>query len=140
MTLPTSREKMFAWHTAALADIALHLELEIHDEIQCGWFKRRLVRQGPWVPVRIWLFQSIEDGELVGDDKWQCDMNGHCVDAEDQWPWVCQNPITEAEYNYMTANIAWTADNAPDEPMANPRDKVDWTKVPVPQFTKEQSK
>lgn len=135
MTLPIPHAELYAWHTQALDDIAMHIGLEITDDVQSGWFKRRLVKSGPWVPVRIWLYQPIEDGELVGDAKWQCDMNGQYADAEDQWPWVCQNPITEAEYNYMTANIAWAAENAPDEPAANPRQAVDWLKAPTPQFT-----
>ncbi len=134
-----SQADLCRWHTTALEDLRLHLDLEVTDEVQCGWFKRRLVKQGPWVPCKIWLYQPIEDGELVGDEKWQCEVNGQYADAEDQWLWLCQNPITEADYNYMVASLAWAAENAPDEPMANPRNKVDWTKVPIPQFQKEQT-
>ena len=136
---PTSNDELYAWHKIALEDVALHLIPEVTQEPQCGVFKRRLVKGGPFVPCKIWMFQPTQDGELVGDETFQCEVNGQYADAEDQWLWLCQNPITEAEYNYMVASLAWAAENAPDEPMANPRDKVDWTKVPVPQFEKEQS-
>ena len=141
MTRPRSQSKLFEWHTQALEDIGLHLSPEVTDEVQCGWFKRRLVKGGIFIPARISMHQPIdqETGDLVGDEVFQCELAGHYADAETQWHWLCQTPITEAEYNYMVASIAWAKDNAPGEPMANPKDKVDWINVPVPQFTKEQT-
>ena len=131
---PTSNEELYAWHKTALEDVALHFVPEPTQEPQCGWFKLRLVKGGPFVPARIWMFQPIEDGELVGDETFQCEVNGKFADAEDQWHWLCQNPITKAEFDYLTASLAWAADHAPDEPMANVRQPIDWQKVPTPVF------
>jgi hypothetical protein len=138
MRLPTPKDELFAWwNNALLGHLAEDLPLE--DAPQCGFFKRRLVRNGPFVPAKIWLYQPIgEGGELEGDEKLQCEVNGKFADPELQWEWLRQNPITEAEYNYLVAAIDWTKENAPDQPMANERTAVDWNKIPTPTFTKEQ--
>lgn len=42
-----------------------------HDGIpHCGWFKRRMVKNGPWVPVRIFIDRDIDlaSGELTRDE------------------------------------------------------------------------
>lgn len=140
MTLPTPHAELYRWHTRALEDVDLHFVPEAHpDEVQCGWFKRKLVKGGPFVPARIWMFQPVEDGQLVGDETFQCEVNGSFADAEDQWQWLCRSPITEAEFDYLTAALAWAADNAPDEPMANPREAVDWGRVPTPTFSAKET-
>ena len=43
----------------------------IEDEPQCGFYKRRFVRGGPFVPVAIWLHQEIdpETGELETQEE-----------------------------------------------------------------------
>lgn len=120
MSRPTSQEQLYAWHTQALEDVAHHLNPEVTQDPQVGWFKRRLVKAGPFVPARIWMFQPTEDGELVGDETFQCEVNGKFADAEDQWLWLCQNPITEGEYNYMMAMSDHAVRNEPDHPAANP--------------------
>ena len=129
---PTSHAVAYAWHTAAMAGD----EPVTTDEAQCGWFKRRLVKHGPFVPARIWLDQPVDLGtdELIDDERLLCELNGQRVDAEDQWPWLCANPISESEFNYLTASLMWSATYAPDEPRANPRQPIDWLKVPVPTF------
>lgn len=139
MTLPTSQQQLYAWHTQALDDMRLHLAISVDGNPECGWFKCRYVKGGPFVPARIWMFQPIDDesGELVGDEILQAEINGKHADPIDKWSWICSHPITEAEYNYMVANIAWATEHAPDEPAAKPREAVDWTRVPTPQFNKE---
>lgn len=108
------------------------------DEPHCGWFKRRLVKGGPFVPARIWTYQPTDDeGDLVGDEVMQCEVNGAYADPVEAWSWICGNPITEADFNYLTAALKWSAEHAPDEPMANVKQKIDWLKVPTPTFEKE---
>lgn len=139
---PTPENDRYGWHRQALADAALHLELSISgDEPQCGWYKTRLAKGGPWVPARIWMYQptDAETGELDGDETLQCEIDGRWADAGDKWIWLCQHPITEAEFNYLTAARQWAQENAPDEPLANPRQRVDWLKVPTPQFIKRET-
>jgi hypothetical protein len=134
---PTSRAAAYAWHSQALVDLRDHLRPDTPLEPQCGWFKTRLCRGGPFVPARIWLWQAIdqETGELVADEVLQCEVNGAYGDPETQWTWLAGDPITEAEFDFMTANRQWAAWHAPHEPAANPRQRTDWNTVPVPSFT-----
>lgn len=126
---------MLVWHRNALLGIlADDFKVDHAEDPQCGWFKRKLVKNGPWVPAKIWLYQKIEDGCLVGDSQFQCEVGGKYADAEREWSWLNGNPITEAEYNYLVASCEWSRDYAPDEPMANPRQPVDWLTVPTPTF------
>jgi hypothetical protein len=128
-----SDSDLLAWHRNALLGV-LGDDVAQVDEPQVGWFKRKLVRHGPWVPVRIWLYQPIEDGCLVRDAKLQAEVSGKMASAEQEWSYVMSHPITEAEYNYLVAAISWTEENAPDEPRANPREAIDWLRVPLPTF------
>ena len=131
MRTPTPLADQYAWHRAALAGE----EPEITATAQCGWFKRRLVRGGPWVPARIWLVQEIDDaGELIAPELLQAECNGEYADPDDVWSYVAANPITEAEFKFLSATIEWSQTNAPHEPMANPRQAVDWLAVPIPTF------
>jgi hypothetical protein len=129
---PTPHADQYAWHRAALAGE----EPEITATAQCGWFKRRMVRGGPWVPCRLWLFQEIDDatGELLDDERLQAECNGEYADPEDIWSFVAANPITEAEFKFLSATAEWSRLNAPDEPMATPHQAVDWLRVPTPTF------
>ena len=137
MRTPTPLDVQLAWHTAARAGE----EPAIHDEPHCGWFKRRLVKHGPFVPARIWLFSPIcpETGELAGDEILQCEVDGQMADAAAQWSRLAGHPITEAEFHYLTALRGWADQHAADEPYANPREAVDWNKVPVPSFKKKEA-
>lgn len=131
MRTPTPLAEALAWHTAAMAG---H-EPDTTEEPRCGWFKRKLVKHGPLVPARIWLDQEIDEaGELLADERLLCEVNGQWAGADDQWPWLCGNPISNAEFDYLTASIAWSAEHAPHEPRANPRRAVDWLAVPTPTF------
>lgn len=71
---------------------------------QAGFYRRRLHKDGPFVPVAIW---RNAEGNVVAlaDDK--------LVDASDIWTWVCDKPITEAEYRKVCAGEGWS-----DEPRA----------------------
>lgn len=133
---PTQRASSLDWHTNAMRGVWGD-EIDVHDDVpQCGWFKRRLVKAGPFVPARIWLYSEIDEetGELAGDEELQCEVVGERADPEEQWPWLCGNPISEAEFNYMMAVREHVAVHSPDEPLANPRQAVDWLKVPVGRF------
>lgn len=135
MSWPTSQKKLYAWHENALLGHFAE-DLPIEDAPQCGWYKRRLVKAGFFVPARIWMLQPVDDcsGHLVGDEVLQCEVMGRAADPEMQWQWLLQNPITEANFNYLMANMAWAVQHAPHEPMANARQAVDWLKVPTPNF------
>lgn len=138
MSKPTPHAALYAWHTNALLGVLAEEPQAFNEDAECGWFKRRLVKDGPFVPARIWMYQPTDEaGDLVGDEVLQCEVNGQFADPQQQWSWLCGNPITEQEFNYLTAILKWSAENAPHEPMANPRKAIDWTKVPTPTFERK---
>lgn len=70
---------------------------------QCGFYRRRLFKDGPFVPVAIWK----QDGAFVAL------VDGKTADAAEIWTWVCDKPITEAEYHKVMGGEGWS-----DEPRA----------------------
>lgn len=140
MRKPTSYDEAFAWHRDALLGVYGD-GLPTNDEPQCGWFKRRLVKGGPFVPARIWLYAETDPvtGELMADETLQCEVNGQHADAHEAWLWLCANPITEAEFKYLTAVANYAAWHAPNDPAANPARPVDWLSAPIPTFNRRKT-
>jgi hypothetical protein len=140
MTRPTPEAELYRWHRNALLGVLADEPATFNEDPECGWFKRRLVKGGPWVPAKIWMVQPVDEaGDLVADETLQAEVNGTWADPETVWSWICGNPITEQEFNYLTATLQWSADHAPDEPMANVYQKIDWLKVPTPTFEKKEA-
>lgn len=65
---------------------------------QAGFYRRRLVRGGPWVPVAIWL--DAEDGwsAIVGDD---------IADVEPTWIACARHPVTHEAYTLARETGSW---------------------------------
>lgn len=108
--------------------------VDLNDPI-VGWYRRRLVRQGPFVPARIWLADGDRDpetGELVSDQKLLCQVwDGHGPqerDVYDEWSYLAGNPITEAEFNTMVATMDWARNTV--APEGDPRTRIDLTRTP----------
>ncbi|MBX3490861.1 5'-3' exonuclease H3TH domain-containing protein [Parvibaculum sp.] len=120
---PTDLNEAFTWWRDALAG----LKPPIHSEPHCGFFQRRMVRGGVWVPVAIWLEQDIDadTGELLSDERLVCAVGGKEADADAEWTHCAGNPITEEEYRYLVARAEWARDFAPNEPAAQPYRKID---------------
>lgn len=129
---PTPLWEILRWHHNALAG----RKPPIHEsEPQCGWFRRRLVRAGPWVPARIWLEQEVDEetGELVADEVLCCEVCGEPKDPYDQWTWLAGQPISEEEFNHLMAVRRWAGWNEVEsEPLANPRKSIDHLKSQIP--------
>lgn len=128
MTRPTDTSPMYEWHRRAIAG----LRPQITTEPQLGWYKRRLVRSGPWVPARVYLYQDVDEetGELIADEELRCEVNGKPADPVDQWLYLADQPIAEAEFHYMTADVAWCEKHAPASPAANPQQPISTTQIP----------
>lgn len=113
MRQPTPDSAAYAWWRSALAG----QKPPMHDgDPQCGFYRRKLVKGGPWVPATIYLVseQDEETGELTGDEQFACLLNGKPADPHDQWSWLCANPITLAEYRDLQhRNNAIAASAAP---------------------------
>ncbi len=99
-----------------------------------GHYQIRLVKAGPFVPVRIWTTSGEPDaaGVLTSDQIIKATADGDDVDVFDVWPYCAGEPIEENEYLFMTERIQWDRDHAPSEPGANPRRRIDFhTTKPV---------
>lgn len=99
---PTPYAALYAWHRAALRGERPGVQ---EGEPQCGWFRRRMVRGGPWVGARIWCRQIIdpETGELTEDETLHCEVAGQRRDPVDEFMWLANNPISEATFLEMEA-------------------------------------
>lgn len=129
MRQPTPRAVLYDWHTRALAG----LSPVITQDPQCGWYRRKLVKGGVFVPARIWMVQPIDEetGELAGDELLQAEVNGAYADPEECWSWICANPITEAEFRYLTARVEHAIRHEPEDPFADARKPIDMNKTPL---------
>lgn len=94
---------------------------------QCGWFKRRLVKGGAWVPAMISLHQVIEPetGELAEPEQFICVVCGERRDAFRQWVRLSSNPISEDTYTAMLAEIDRAGSEDPMNPILRPHEPID---------------
>lgn len=130
MRKPSDLALAFAWHAQACAGRAWHVQIH-EDEPLCGFFKARLARKAPFVPARIWLRQEVDDaGELTSPEVLLCEIDGVPKDPVAEWTRLCQYPITQTEFEYMTRLRAWQRANAPEEYQAAWR-PVDHLKTPI---------
>lgn len=97
---PSSAAQIYAWHRAALNGEAP----EVHDGIpEAGWYKTRLVKGGPFVPVKIWVEREIDwdTGELASPERLVCDCDGQRRDPARLWTYL--TPISRDEYAALVA-------------------------------------
>lgn len=96
---PSTFSQLYAWHRKAVAC----QQPDTHDGLpEAGWFKRRLIKGGPWVPVRIYLEQDIdvETGELASDEVLRIEVEG--LDAGDPAShWTYLRPISRAQFEHL---------------------------------------
>lgn len=143
MRAPSDTDSAFAWWRSALAWTKKPRgnRPAITTEPQCGFYRRRLVKGGPWVPARVWIDQKLDgDGELTADERMRCWVDNAERNPVDEWLYICDQPITEPEFRFMCATATWAEENAPNEPAANPTKKVDWLTVPLPSYSRGRKK
>lgn len=122
MRQPTPFAQLYAWHTAALRGESP----QTHEgEPQCGWFKTRLVKGGPWVAVRIWCDRDIdpESGELIGPEVLRCEVDGEPRRPDAIWTFL--TPISRAEFLDLSDRKSKVA------AMAATLAKIDLSKEPM---------
>lgn len=98
MRMPTPPSKALAWHRAALAGE----NPPTHDGLpQCGWFKVRLIKGGPWVAAKIWIEREIDPltGELAEPERYACEVDGERRSPASIWTHL--RPISKAEYEAL---------------------------------------
>lgn len=96
---PTSAEMSLGWWRRSVSGERVP---RVEDEPQCGFFKRRMVRGGPFVPVAIYLDQEIDPdtGELVAPEELRAIVNGQPTDPARVWAYA--RPISREEYDALT--------------------------------------
>lgn len=126
-----------AWWRAAVAGD----RPPITEDPEEGFYKRRLVKGGPWVPVQIWIeAERDEAGDLLSDEVVKCTVDGVLVDVHSHWSYCAGSPISESEFDYLARVSAHAKARNPREPLANPRRKIDPLKFPLPVFSKGKKK
>ena len=65
---PTPFSDLYRWHRGEIRGL---MQARHDGEPQCGWYRMRLVKGGPWVPVEIKCEREIdiETGELASDER-----------------------------------------------------------------------
>lgn len=107
--------------------------LNTPDEPQCGFYKRRLIANGPWVPVRIFVEQIVDaGGELLAPERMRAQVGEHYFEPADVWPWVWNRPISQADFRLMVAETAWAKSQVVAR--ADPDLHVDFLTAPPPMF------
>lgn len=122
MRRPSTFRQLYDWHSRAVRGE----NVPRHEGIpHCGYFKRRLVKAGPWVPVRIFIEREIEveTGELAGPEVMRADQLGQGVDPVPIWTHL--RPISRDEYNALV-----DLHNA-DDRMAATHAAIDITRTPM---------
>lgn len=96
---PSTAAQLYSWWKAALSDPTLPRSDGLPE---CGWYRTRLVRGGPWVPVRIFIIRDIDpdSGELTGPERYGCECDGESRSAERLWTYL--TPISKAEFDRLT--------------------------------------
>ncbi len=96
---PSSVSALYAWWNAALRDPSTPR----HEGVpEAGFYKTRLVRGGPWVPVRLYVEREIdpETGELLGPERIVAECEGERSNAAKLW--LHLTPISRAEFDELT--------------------------------------
>lgn len=92
---------------------------------ECGFYKTRNVKSGPWVPVRLFVQRDIDlqTGELTGPETIMAEKEGNTFPAARIWIYL--RPISRDEYDRL---VALTAS---DERMAATMAPVNLTTFPT---------
>lgn len=121
---PTPFAQIYAWHRAAIAGE----NPPMHDGLpEAGWFKRRLVKGGPWVPVRIYIHREIDctTGELTEPEELRCEIEG--IDGGDpEKHWTYLKPISRDEFDHLMDY------RLRDPRMLDARQPIDLSTTPTP--------
>lgn len=100
MRQPSTFSELYRWHNAAMAG----KNPPVHDgEPQAGYYKRKLVRGGPWVPARIFIEREIdpETGELASDEVLCIEVDG-TRRRDPAYHWTYLTPISRQEFQALT--------------------------------------
>lgn len=119
---PTSQSDQYAWWRRALDDP----RTPRHDgDPQPGYYRARMVKGGPFVPVRIWLDQSIDadTGELTAPEELRAERNGWPIAPEAVW--LSCRPVTQQDFHALVEA------HAAEDVMAATHAPIDLATIPI---------
>lgn len=107
------------------------------DTPRAGFYRTKLIRGGPWVPVRIWFGppHDPDTGELMDRSlRWQAERDGKPVDIDRVWPFCGAQPISEQEYRFMRDRADYVRAFKQEDAHASPTTKINLLTSPIPEF------
>lgn len=95
---PSTLKALYAWHCAAISGDAPPMH---EGTPECGWFKTRIVKGGPWVAVEIGVEREIdiETGELASDERLVASVDGERRNPASIWTHL--TPISREEFEAL---------------------------------------
>lgn len=97
---PSPASRLYAWHRSAVAGE----RPPTHDGLpECGWFKTKLVRGGPYVPVEIRVEREIDPdtGDLTAPERLICICDGRRRNPAALWTFL--TPISRDEHRALSS-------------------------------------
>lgn len=124
--------------TAALMRTVSREMAREYAQIEPGYWLIRLVKGGPRVAARIWWVETVVDPDFPENRMdgtrspfFAAEIDGAPADLITVWMGRLQS-ISEQEYRFRVADSAWARQHKPDEPIANPRRRIDLMTAPLP--------
>jgi hypothetical protein len=100
-----------------------------------GFYRMSLVKGGVKVGIRIWFgppLDPVDGSELDRSHRWQATANGKYISLERVWPKCADDPVDQAEHDYLAGLQKWGEAHAPTSPQANPNQPVNMLTAPLP--------
>lgn len=96
---PSTFRQLYDWHSRALKGERPPLN---DGDAFCGWYRTRMVRGGPWVPVRIYVERDIDPttGELASPEVLRMEIAGQ-PGGDPRARFSYLTAITRAEYERL---------------------------------------
>jgi hypothetical protein len=100
-----------------------------------GLYRLRTVKNGPLVCVKVWYGPPPDPdnpGELLDrSPRWQALWLGRECEVGNALAGYNRERIDQAEYDYLLGTHRWAIEHNPDDPMARPRDRIDFNSVTI---------
>lgn len=98
MRQPTSHDEAYRWWRRAVSGE----RVEVHeDDPKPGYYRMRMARGGPWIPVEIWIEQEIDPDsrELAAPERIRATRGGD--ECPVSFVWARCRPISVEDYQAL---------------------------------------
>ncbi len=101
-------EADYTYWEAALIAARIGQKVAMQDgKPQCGFYKHRKIKDGPWIPVSIFIH---EDERIIQIDGVPVAIHQH----NEIWGKVAHHPVSYEDYSHRTDNGVWPGQTAPE--------------------------